>query len=194
MKTSEIIIRQYNPEDVPEVLRMYSASWAKAEEVSDREKKDTAESLAQKARELYSPDAIAREKDRLEKQAPHLDHRLNKIAIDQNGRKVGVVCGRVNELPEHLAGLLGLPVGSHGYYLGRLYVAVDAQGQGIGSKLLGHALDWAKKNNAQIIYIEVDIDNARIVDFYCKNGFKKVAGSERMSENVRLAVYVYGSE
>jgi ribosomal protein S18 acetylase RimI-like enzyme len=59
-------------------------------------------------------------------------------------------------------------------HIDQLYVRLDKQNQGIGSKLLSDVAERAKKQRVRIIFLETVKDGGAI-KFYKKNGFK-VAG------------------
>jgi RimJ/RimL family protein N-acetyltransferase len=65
---------------------------------------------------------------------------------------------------------------SHRTELG-LTVVKDEWDNGIGSKLLQKAIDWAKENNIAIINLEVRSDNSRAIHVYEKFGFQKTGTS-----------------
>lgn len=55
--------------------------------------------------------------------------------------------------------------------VGALFVAPEAQGKGVGSKLIQRDLDWHGREND--IYLEVLSYNQNAIDFYERFGFKK---------------------
>lgn len=57
--------------------------------------------------------------------------------------------------------------------LRRLYVAKDAQGLGLGGRLLGLALEWMEVNGDGPLWIGVWSGNARALRLYAAHGFGK---------------------
>lgn len=57
--------------------------------------------------------------------------------------------------------------------LRRLYVAKEAQGLGLGTKLLGLSLDWMEANTDGPLWIGVWSGNAKAVKLYVAHGFEK---------------------
>lgn len=53
-------------------------------------------------------------------------------------------------------------------------IAIDPayQGQGYGSKLLDHLLDFAKMNEVEFIFLEVRVSNTSAIHLYHKKGFE----------------------
>ncbi len=72
-------------------------------------------------------------------------------------------------------GRLGLPAenpAKASLELYRLYVDVAAKGTGLAQELMKLALDWARNEGAESLYLGVYHDNARAQAFYRKYGFK----------------------
>ena len=67
----------------------------------------------------------------------------------------------------------GMPFGrkrfasSFGILVGRNY-----QGKGLGSKMLGHMVDWARRNNLTEVRLRVFGDNRTAINLYRKFGFR----------------------
>ena len=59
-------------------------------------------------------------------------------------------------------------------WVSSLYVRVDLQGQGYGSKLLKEIEKFALKHKAQVVVLETEKKAKWAVDFYLKNGYKKI--------------------
>ncbi len=59
-------------------------------------------------------------------------------------------------------------------WISSLYVRVDLQGQGYGSKLLKEIENFALKNKAKTVVLETEKKAKWAVDFYLKNGYKKI--------------------
>jgi ribosomal-protein-alanine N-acetyltransferase len=68
--------------------------------------------------------------------------------------------------------LVSRSVGSEGEIL-NMAVAPASRRKGIASKLLGDALEEARKLNAERIYLEVRESNGAAISFYEKHGFEK---------------------
>lgn len=54
-----------------------------------------------------------------------------------------------------------------GEYIGALFVAPEAQGQGVGKALLDHC-----KSRSDVLTLGVYVENRRAVRFYCREGFE----------------------
>lgn len=63
---------------------------------------------------------------------------------------------------------------SHSHKLNKLYVLPSAQGTGAGKALLQKAIELAKKEGAESIFLQVNKHN-NAYTFYLKNGFVKEA-------------------
>jgi len=64
--------------------------------------------------------------------------------------------------------------GSAPIELQRLYLDVDAIGQGIGAMLMGECLEHAQSNGHQTVWLGVWENNARALSFYRRWGFEVV--------------------
>lgn len=53
-----------------------------------------------------------------------------------------------------------------------MYVAPEAQGKGVGSKLMNQVLDWYGRD--QDIYLEVVSYNQNAINFYKRFGFRRL--------------------
>jgi GNAT superfamily N-acetyltransferase len=67
----------------------------------------------------------------------------------------------------------GFPWYKYGFING-LAIDTESQSKGYGSILFKHAIEQLKKN-VSIIYIRVNIDNHKAIDFYKKFGFKIIS-------------------
>ena len=59
-------------------------------------------------------------------------------------------------------------------WISSLYVRVDLQGKGYGSKLLKEVENFAFKNMAKVVVLETEKKAKWAVNFYLKNGYKKI--------------------
>jgi len=59
-------------------------------------------------------------------------------------------------------------------WISSLYVRVDLQGKGYGSKLLKKIENFAFKNMAKVVVLETEKEAKWAVSFYLKNGYKKI--------------------
>lgn len=56
----------------------------------------------------------------------------------------------------------------------KIYLLPEVQKFGLGKKLLATAIAEAKKQNNRALYLNVNKYNRRAIDFYVRNGFKRV--------------------
>ena len=59
-------------------------------------------------------------------------------------------------------------------YLSRIIVKKDMRGKGYGKKLMNYAIDYAKKNNYEELYLGVNLDNYVALKLYVELGFTKI--------------------
>lgn len=59
-------------------------------------------------------------------------------------------------------------------WISSLYVRVDSQGKGFGSKLLKEIENFAAKNKVKVVVLETEKKAKWAVEFYLKNGYKKI--------------------
>lgn len=64
------------------------------------------------------------------------------------------------------------------YYLSNLVVDSKFRGRGIGSILLDHAIENAKKEECTSVILDADMNNKKIISFYKRIGFKIVDKNE----------------
>ena len=64
------------------------------------------------------------------------------------------------------------------YYLSNLVVDSKFRGRGIGSILLDHAIENAKKEECTSVILDADMNNKKIISFYKRIGFKIVGKNE----------------
>jgi ribosomal protein S18 acetylase RimI-like enzyme len=55
--------------------------------------------------------------------------------------------------------------------LDKLYVHADRQRQGLGSRLLAHAEDRARRDGFRLVYLQVNKHNANAIAAYARNGY-----------------------
>lgn len=73
-------------------------------------------------------------------------------------------------------------------YVKRLYVDLDAQRKGVGSKLLKYTENYYKK--AKLIRLDAAEGNSRAIEFYKKHGFKIVKKEKEMILTDSIDVFV----
>jgi len=74
--------------------------------------------------------------------------------------------------------LLTSKVENDEYYLSNLVVDSKFRGKGIGSILLGHAMENAKKEGCISVILDVDMTSKKAISFYRRIGFKIVDKNE----------------
>ncbi len=62
--------------------------------------------------------------------------------------------------------------GGKSAWLEELYVAPEYRGAGLGAKLLGEALDFARRDGCAAVDLEVEADHERVESLYRRNGFR----------------------
>lgn len=82
-------------------------------------------------------------------------------------------------------GALDLPVDGPGLELHRLYVAERVKGLGVANVLMDEAIDWARGQGAEAIYLSVWENNARAQAFYRRYGFEHIGEHAFMVGTVR---------
>ena len=83
-----------------------------------------------------------------------------------------------SEIAVACAGLRQLDLGR--YELRRLWVEPPYRGSGIGSKLLKECLDWAKKNGATEVVLDVVPTRTRAIEWYRRWGFENTEPFEEI--------------
>jgi putative acetyltransferase len=68
----------------------------------------------------------------------------------------------------------GLPAGV--CELVKMYLAKEARGKGLGQKMIGHVMNWAKENGYQTVYLETMPELSKAVNVYEKFGFQYLDG------------------
>jgi len=61
--------------------------------------------------------------------------------------------------------------GGEEVHLANFAVAEGARRQGVGDRLIGEVFDYARRRNAQSVYLEVRVSNAAARKFYADHGF-----------------------
>jgi ribosomal protein S18 acetylase RimI-like enzyme len=82
------------------------------------------------------------------------------VAVDADGRKVGAVTLKANDKDQPVSG----------WRIG-IGVEADRRGQGIGSRLIERAIEYAREQRATYISLSVDPVNPRAVALYRRMGF-----------------------
>ena len=82
------------------------------------------------------------------------------VATDDGGRIIGY------------AGLCAYP--PHESYVQTIGVTTDAQGRGLGARLLDELIDESRRRGCARIDLEVRADNARAIALYERHGFSRV--------------------
>lgn len=79
---------------------------------------------------------------------------------------------------------------SHAFEIWRIYVAQEAQGQGIGTHLLAFAEQFAQSNDYHEMIIWAFCQNSRAITFYQKHGYRidqtRDLGEPYQAEGMRL--------
>lgn len=57
-------------------------------------------------------------------------------------------------------------------FLSKIYTDVDKQVKGLGQFMLQYVMDYAKRKGGKAVYLTVNKNNQRAVDFYERNGMK----------------------
>ncbi|GAB3557498.1 ribosomal protein S18-alanine N-acetyltransferase [Spelaeicoccus albus] len=82
----------------------------------------------------------------------------------------------VAETPEgRIVGFAGLATGGAEAEVQTIAVSKQAQGQGLGRRLLAALIDGAHKSGASSLMLEVRADNDRAADLYRRAGFEQIA-------------------
>jgi len=84
----------------------------------------------------------------------------------------GVIVKCVDET-EQIIGCVNLQKHGEKLYLGMLTVSPKLQGAGIGKRLLGEAITYAKKNDCSSIYMTVISVRHELIAWYERHGYKK---------------------
>jgi len=59
-----------------------------------------------------------------------------------------------------------------------LYVQPRHQASGRGVALLQHALDHCRKTGGESVWLKVNAENSRAIDFYLRHGFSKIGSTD----------------
>lgn len=95
----------------------------------------------------------------------------------------------------HVLGLLSIGATAdkdkpHAFEIWRIYVAQEAQGQGIGTHLLAFAEQFAQSNDYHEMIIWAFCQNSRAITFYQKHGYRidqtRDLGEPYQAEGMRL--------
>lgn len=73
-------------------------------------------------------------------------------------------------------------------YLESLAVKKDIRNKGIGTRLLQEIIKQSKKFGARRIFVDMDINNEKVIDFYMKNDFVKAGTIKDFSEEGKTAL------
>lgn len=95
---------------------------------------------------------------------------LSKHAIKELINK-GAVFKTINENNEIL-GFIEYILEENKLFLSKLYVSEEYRNQGIGKIMLEDCINYAKKNNREIIYLTVNKGNTNSIEIYKHIGFK----------------------
>lgn len=71
-------------------------------------------------------------------------------------------------------GYLVCKVESDKLYISKIYLKAETRGKGLGKLLLNRAIDLAKQNGKNSIYLNVNKYNTDSISFYERNGFVKI--------------------
>ncbi len=156
-----INIREVTAEDLSSLEELLSYTWA------DTYASFLSDKIIHKVTELWHNPEL------LKKQIanPHV-HFL--IAVSPSDEPLGLATAVEND--------------SGNIVLGRLYVHPRSQRQGIGSLLLEKSIQ--KYPAAKKIHLEVEENDIKGVNFYLKNGFKKIETRKENIEGTILNVFV----
>lgn len=92
---------------------------------------------------------------------------LGKVEKDNNSVLV------YEEKDEVVGFVIRVRYGPELQYLFRLGVRKDFQGKGVGTKLLDHCKELARKEGVKEVGLYAEVDNDRLSEFYEKRGFKR---------------------
>ena len=73
-------------------------------------------------------------------------------------------------------------------------ISARARRQGIGSKLIRHAMRWALRLQAAKIYLEVRESNAAAQQFYCRHGFTIVGRRVRYYSSPKEDALIFAAQ
>lgn len=60
-------------------------------------------------------------------------------------------------------------------FLSKIYLTAEYRGRGLGSELIQELLAYGRKNGMRRAYLHVNVNNARAVAAYERNGFRTIA-------------------
>lgn len=101
--------------------------------------------------------------------AEKLSRYANVAVCKINGETAGLLVFYSNDLETKTA------------YISLIGVNKKWQGKGISGFLLDYCTEESKKSGMEFLKLEVDLDNARAIRFYLKNGFENCEKSEGSS-------------
>lgn len=93
----------------------------------------------------------------------------------------------IEELEGEIAGFITTFIDKK-FLVGRIWtlcIKSKFQGQGLGTRLLKHALNMFKENNISLVRIEVVDDNPKAIELYEKLGFKPFSSIVNMAMKIR---------
>jgi len=77
-----------------------------------------------------------------------------------------------------------------GFEIGKMAVAEDCRGRGVGRKLLAHVIERARQAGAKRLYLETSRKLPSAVHLYESQGFTHMPGPSRPSPYARSEVYM----
>lgn len=164
---ADIKIRKVRPEDARQYVELVNYVWRDA------------------YNHIFPEDVFVRRENKTEEKIENFDKKWYNddtqvvYVAEDNGKIVGVMCGRLISAYSHFAD-------KNFADLEQLYILPNYQGQGIANKLKNIFIDWAQNHNAKKYVIGVLKDNLKARKVYEKWGGKlseytspfKVAGFE----------------
>ena len=149
-----VIIERAVPDNAEVICDIRDRAWLEAYPNADLGiTVDDIRLMAQGPNGEYVPRRVAYLKEQLAKDNPN----QATFVANVDGEVVGFIDPRIDEQGHRS--------------IGAIYVAPEAQGQGVGSKLMKQLLDWYGRD--QDIYLEVVGYNQNAIDFYKRFGFEQ---------------------
>jgi ribosomal protein S18 acetylase RimI-like enzyme len=153
-----IIIELAKPDDAEIICDIRDRAWLEAyPNTTLGITTEDVRAMAQGYEGEFVPRRIAYLKEQLTKDDPNQVIYVAKI----DNKVVGFIDPRIDE-QKHL-------------YIGAIYVAPEAQGKGVGGKLMKQVLDWSGRDHD--IYLAVVSYNQNAIDFYKRFGFEKTGAA-----------------